>query len=130
MSLYVGGHNFNVLLNLLDDTQYRVATTHRMPYLYRSFSAKEPYNQWLFPATSHILCIFATLYMIICYTTVVEVWMMFMVSFAKELCQDRPLLWKTPVLEGSIDDIYEDIYVHTYVTYICICIAIFPYTDM
>ena len=23
---------------------YRVAKTHRMPYLYRSFSAKEPYN--------------------------------------------------------------------------------------
>ena len=27
---------------------YRVAKTHRMPYLSRSFSAKEPYNQWLF----------------------------------------------------------------------------------
>ena len=27
---------------------YRVAKTHRMPYLYRSSSAKEPYNQWLF----------------------------------------------------------------------------------
>jgi len=27
---------------------YRVAKTHRMPYLYRSFSAKDPYNQWLF----------------------------------------------------------------------------------
>ena len=27
---------------------YRVAKTHRMPYLYRLFSAKEPYNQWLF----------------------------------------------------------------------------------
>jgi len=23
---------------------YRVAKTHRMPYLYRSFSAKEPYH--------------------------------------------------------------------------------------
>jgi len=29
---------------------YRVAKTHRMPSLYRSFSAKEPYNQWLFSA--------------------------------------------------------------------------------
>ena len=27
---------------------YRVAKTHRMPYLHRSFSAKEPYNYWLF----------------------------------------------------------------------------------
>jgi len=27
---------------------YRVAKTHRMPYLYRSFSAKEPYSQCLF----------------------------------------------------------------------------------
>ena len=24
--------------------RYRVAKTHRMPYLFRSFSAKEPYN--------------------------------------------------------------------------------------
>ena len=29
-------------------TRYRVAETHGIPYLYRSFSAKEPYNQWLF----------------------------------------------------------------------------------
>ena len=29
-------------------TQYRVAQSHRMPYLRRSFSTKEPYNQWLF----------------------------------------------------------------------------------
>ena len=27
--------------------RYRVAKSRRMPYLYRSFSAKEPYNQWL-----------------------------------------------------------------------------------
>ena len=27
---------------------YRVAQSHRVPYLYRSFSAKEPHNQWLF----------------------------------------------------------------------------------
>jgi len=37
-----------------------------MPYLYKSFPAKEPYNQWLFcgkwPATQGILCICATLY--------------------------------------------------------------------
>jgi len=34
---------------------YMVAKTHKMPYLQKSFSAKEPYNQWLFcengPAT-------------------------------------------------------------------------------
>jgi len=39
---------------------------HRMPYLDRSFSAKKPYNWWLFcrkrPATKGIACIFATLY--------------------------------------------------------------------
>jgi len=37
-----------------------------MPYLYRSFSAKEPYNLWLFcdksPATKGILWIFATMW--------------------------------------------------------------------
>jgi len=27
---------------------YRVAKIHRMPYFYRSFSAKEPYNSWHF----------------------------------------------------------------------------------
>ena len=27
---------------------YQMSTTHRMPYLYRSFSTKEPYNEWLF----------------------------------------------------------------------------------
>jgi len=26
------------------EDEYRVAKTHRMPYLYRLFSAKEPYN--------------------------------------------------------------------------------------
>jgi len=26
------------------ERDYRVAKTHRMPYLYRSFSAKEPYT--------------------------------------------------------------------------------------
>ena len=28
--------------------EYRVAQSHRVPYLHRSFSAKEPYKQWLF----------------------------------------------------------------------------------
>ena len=32
----------------LRTSAYRVAKTHRIPYLYRSFSAKEPYIQWLF----------------------------------------------------------------------------------
>jgi len=45
---------------------YRVAKTHRMPHLYRSFSAKEPCNQWLFcgkwPTSYGILWVFATLY--------------------------------------------------------------------
>jgi len=45
---------------------YRVADTHRMPYLYRSFSAKESYNHWLccetWPATLGILWVFATLW--------------------------------------------------------------------
>ena len=29
-------------------SDHRVAKTHWMPYIYRSFSSKEPYNQWLF----------------------------------------------------------------------------------
>ena len=28
--------------------EYRVAKTHWMPDVYRLFSAKEPYNEWLF----------------------------------------------------------------------------------
>jgi len=44
---------------------YRVAKTQRMPYLYRSFFAKEPSYYWLFcgkwPATWGILWVFATL---------------------------------------------------------------------
>ena len=28
----------------IESIRYRVAKTHRMPYLYWSFSAKEPYN--------------------------------------------------------------------------------------
>jgi len=36
-------------------THYRMAEIHRMPYLYRSWFAKEPCNSWLFcekrPAT-------------------------------------------------------------------------------
>ena len=47
-------------------TCYRVATRHRIPYLYRSLSAKELYNYWFFSgkriATQGILCVFATLY--------------------------------------------------------------------
>ena len=47
-------------------TFYRVATRHRIPYLYRSLSATELYNYWFFsgkrPATQGILCVFATLY--------------------------------------------------------------------
>ena len=43
--------------------KYRVAKTHRMPYLYKSFSTKQPCTLWLFcrkrPATSGIPCIFA-----------------------------------------------------------------------
>ena len=46
---------------------YRVAKTHRMSYLYRSFSTTESDNQWLlcekWPATEGILLVFATLYM-------------------------------------------------------------------
>ena len=45
---------------------HRVAKTHRVPYLYRSFSAKEIYDCWLFcgkwPAIRGILWVFATLY--------------------------------------------------------------------
>jgi len=45
---------------------FRVAKTPRMPYVYRLFSSKEPYNLWLIcgkrPTTWGILCIFATLY--------------------------------------------------------------------
>jgi len=49
--LFIESHtSFNLI-----SSHYRVAKTHRMPYLYRSFSAKEPYNLWLFcekgPAT-------------------------------------------------------------------------------
>jgi len=44
---------------------YKVAQIHRVPHLYRSLSAKEPYNQWLFRggelATEGILCVFAAL---------------------------------------------------------------------
>ena len=55
-------HNVMVQMNCMFDSSlsgqvstYRVAKTHRMSYLHRSFSAKEPCNQWLFcgirPAT-------------------------------------------------------------------------------
>jgi len=32
------------LNSMLETLVYRVAKTHRVPYLHRSFSAKEPYN--------------------------------------------------------------------------------------
>jgi len=42
------------------NTTYRVAKTHRIPYLCRSFSAKLPYNLWLFcgkwPVTWKMTC--------------------------------------------------------------------------
>jgi len=37
---------------LLMHVRYRVAKMHRMPHLCRSFSAEEPYNQWLFCGNS------------------------------------------------------------------------------
>ena len=61
-----------VLIELCTTIDYRVANTHRMPYLYRSFSAKERYNQWLFcgkqPTTSGILWVFATLQQVYTHT--------------------------------------------------------------
>jgi len=52
--------------HLVRSRWYRVAKTHRMPYVCRSFSAKVPYNQWLFcekwSATWGIIRVFATLY--------------------------------------------------------------------
>jgi len=54
-----------------------MAQTNKMPNLDRSFSTKEPYNQWLFcgksPATWCILWVFATLnsgFYFLCYDTV------------------------------------------------------------
>jgi len=45
---------------------YRVAKSHKMPYLCKSFSAKEPCKKWLFcgkwPTSYGILRFFATLY--------------------------------------------------------------------
>jgi len=52
--------------NFYQTSKYWEAQNHRMPYIYRSFSAKEPWNWWLFcgkwPATSGILWFFATLH--------------------------------------------------------------------
>ena len=39
--------DYTMWLNKSDES-YRVAWSHRMPYLQRSFFAKEPYNWWLF----------------------------------------------------------------------------------
>ena len=51
---------------LIIATPYKAAKTQSMPYLYRSFSAKETCDQWLFfcektPATEGSLWVFATL---------------------------------------------------------------------
>jgi len=57
-----------LLLIWLRDMHFycRVVIIRRMPYLYRLFCAREPYDSYLFfektPATWSILCIFATLY--------------------------------------------------------------------
>jgi len=69
--IYVHRQKFKFVLHLRGDVcvdalkSYSVAKTHRIPYLDRLFSSKEPYNWWLFcgkkPATQDILCIFATL---------------------------------------------------------------------
>jgi len=49
----------------------RMAKKHGISHLYRLFSTKKPYNQWLFCgtriATYGILCIFATLSLLPCY---------------------------------------------------------------
>jgi len=40
---------YDDLLMVYDDIYcYRAVKSDRMPYLHRSFSAKEPYNWWLF----------------------------------------------------------------------------------
>jgi len=55
LSKWVGFEFFSCEEN---ESCYRVAKTHEMPYLYRSIFAKEPYNQWFFcgkrPATQGI----------------------------------------------------------------------------
>ena len=61
MCCSVNESEFNISC-AVNESCYRAAKTHEMPYLYRSFSTKEPYNQWLFygkrPATQGILSIF------------------------------------------------------------------------
>ena len=42
--VYLSGYVMKVLMYKYGHMQYRVAKTHRMPHLHRSFSAKEPYN--------------------------------------------------------------------------------------
>ena len=59
-------------------TYYRVAKTHRMPYLYRSFSAKEPYIRWLFcetwPATEGILWVFHPVLRLVIWVKPFRIW--------------------------------------------------------
>jgi len=66
-----------------------------MSCLYRSLSAQEPYNSWLFcgkrPTTKGIFCIFATLYHTI---HVLLERTILLVSFRKRATNDRALLLK------------------------------------
>jgi len=54
------------MVGTLYAVEYSAAKMRRIPYLYRSFPAIEPYNSWLFcgkrPATEGTSCIFATMY--------------------------------------------------------------------
>jgi len=48
MYIYIHTHKLQSFRVLVAHPWYRVAQSHRMPYLDRYFSAKEPYNWWLF----------------------------------------------------------------------------------
>ena len=58
--------NSGSMVGTLYAVEYSAAKMRRIPYLYRSFPAIEPYNSWLFcgkrPATEGTSCIFATMY--------------------------------------------------------------------
>ena len=58
---------FHIYISSVTHLSHRVVQSHRMPYLYGSFSAKEPYNQWLIcgkqSMRSGILWVVATLYL-------------------------------------------------------------------
>ena len=60
-------HSTHVVIVKKMQSFYRVAKTYRIPYLYRSFSAKVTYIWWLFcgkwSATQGIRWVFATLYL-------------------------------------------------------------------